>query len=36
MIVEIGLAIVHILGGFLIGFFCRGVFEDKWKEKNGV
>ena len=26
MIVEIGLAIVNILGGFLIGFFYHGVF----------
>lgn len=36
MIVEIGLAIVHILSGFLIGFFYRGVFEYKWKRKNKV
>lgn len=36
MIVEIGLAIVNILGGFLIGFFYRGVFEDNWKKKNKV
>ena len=36
MIVEIGLSVVYILCGFLIGFFYRGVFEDKWKEKNKV
>ena len=36
MIVEIGLEIVHIFGGFLIGFFYRGVFEYKWETKNKV